>query len=82
MSFFNVEVSSLQYASISLPIVCSNRLQSFLDEHKIKPVIVFEDLTNPETKKLAYRTLKPFSGIYLVVNFTNGKYYVVAQLVL
>ena|ERR1700742_1314957 len=28
MSFYNVEVSSLHYASISLPIVCSNRLQS------------------------------------------------------
>lgn len=39
-------------------------------------MIVFEDLTNPDTKKLAYRTLKPFSGIYLVVNLINGKYYV------
>lgn len=76
MSFFKGEVSSLQYASISLPIVCSNQLQSFLDEHNIKPVMVFEDLTNPDTKKLAYPTLKPFSGIYLVVNLANGKYYV------
>lgn len=78
MSFFNADVSSclLQYASISLPIVCSNRLQDFLDEHNIKPVMVFEDLTNPDTKKLAYRTLKPFSGIYLVVNLANRKYYV------
>lgn len=38
--------------------------------------MVFEDLTNPDTKKLAYRTLKPFSGIYLVVNLVNGKYYI------
>lgn len=73
--FFN-DVSNIQYASISLPIACSNRLQSFLDKHNIKPVMVFEDLTNPDTKKLAYRTLKPFSGIYLVVNLVNGKYYI------
>jgi hypothetical protein len=38
--------------------------------------MVFEDLTNPDTKKLAYRTLKPFSGIYLVVNLVNEKYYI------
>jgi len=73
--FFN-DVSNIQYVSISLPIACSNRLQSFLDKHNIKPVMVFEDLTNPDTKKLAYRTLKPFSGIYLVVNLVNGKYYI------
>lgn len=59
-----------------MPVACSHRLQSFLDKHNIKPVIVFEDLTNPDTKKLAYRTLKPFSGIYLVVNSVNGKYYI------
>jgi group I intron endonuclease len=76
MSFFNAEVSSLLYASISLPFVCSNRLQSFLDEHNLKPVMVFEDLTNPDTKKLAYRTLKPLSGIYLVLNLADKKYYV------
>lgn len=73
--FFN-DVSNIQYASISLPIACSNRLQSFLDKHNIKPVMVFEYLTNPDTKKLAYRTLKPFSGIYLIVNLVNGKYYI------
>lgn len=73
--FFN-DVSNIQYASISLPIACSNRLHSFLDKHNIKPVMVFEDLTNPDTKKLAYRTLKPFSGIYLLVNLVNGKYYI------
>jgi group I intron endonuclease len=73
--FFN-DVSNIQYASITLPVACSHRLQSFLDKHNIKPVMVFEDLTNPETKKLAYRTLKPFSGIYLVVNSVNGKYYI------
>jgi group I intron endonuclease len=76
MYFYNVDNFSIQYASISLPFVCSNRLLNFLDKHNIKPVIVFEDLTNPDTKKLAYRTLKPFSGIYLVVNLINGKYYV------
>ena len=70
------DVSSIQCVSILLPIVCSPRLQQFIDKHNIKPVLVFEDLTNPKTQKTAYRTLKPFSGIYLVVNLINGKYYV------
>lgn len=76
MCFYNVNALSIQYESISLPIVCSNRLLSFLDKQNIKPIIVFEDLTNPDTKKLAFRTLKPFSGIYLIVNLFNGNYYV------
>lgn len=76
MCFYNVNALSIQYESISLPIVCSNRLLNFLDKQNIKPIIVFEDLTNPDTKKLAFRTLKPFSGIYLIVNLFNGIYYV------
>ena len=55
--FFN-DVSNIQYASISLPIACSNRLQSFLDKHNIKPVMVFEDLTNPDTKKTSISNIK------------------------
>ena len=69
------DVSSIQCVSVLLPIVCSPRLQQFIDKHNIKPVLAFEDLTNPK-KNTAYLTLKPFSGIYLVVNLVNGKYYV------
>lgn len=38
--------------------------------------MVFENLTDPNTKKTASRTLKPLSGIYMVVNLVNGKKYV------
>ena len=58
------------------PIVCSPRLQQFITHHNLKPVLAFEDLTNPKTKKTAYRTLKPFSGIYLIANLENNKCYV------
>ena len=76
LSFYIVDVSSIQCACFLPPILCSPRLQQIINMHNIKPVLVFEDLTNPKTKKTAYRTLKPFSGIYLVVNLVNGKYYV------
>ena len=76
LSFYIVDVSSIQCACVLPPILCSPRLQQIINMHNIKPVLVFEDLTNPKTKKTAYRTLKPFSGIYLVVNLVNGKYYV------
>ena len=74
--FYSVDVFSINCACVLPPILCSPRLQQFINKHNIKPVLVFEDLTNPKTKKTAYRTLKPFSGIYMVVNLVNGKYYV------
>jgi hypothetical protein len=64
------------YLSLSTPLITSQRLQQFLEKHQIKPVLVFYNLADPATKKVAYRSLKPFSGIYLIVNLANGKYYV------
>ena len=64
------------YLSVSSPLITSQRLQQFLEKHQIKPVLVFENLADTATKKVAYRSLKPFSGIYLIVNLANGKYYV------
>lgn len=64
------------YLSVSSPLITSQRLQQFLEKHPIKPVLVFENLADTATKKVAYRSLKPFSGIYLIVNLVNGKYYV------
>jgi len=44
------------------------------------PRLLFEDLTNPDTKKIAYQSLKPFTaratGIYMIINLVTGKYYV------
>jgi group I intron endonuclease len=64
------------YLSLGTPVISSQRLQQFLEKHNIKPVLIFENLADPSTKKVAYRSLKPFSGIYLIVNLVNGKYYV------
>ena len=49
LCFNNVDISSIQCALPS--IVCSPHLQQFIDQHNIKPVLVFEDLTNPNKKK-------------------------------
>ncbi len=76
MCFYNIDITNIQYFSIPTLIVPSTRLQSILYKHNIKPILLFEDLTNPDTKKIAYRSLKPFSGIYMVVNLVTGKYYV------
>ena len=76
--FYHNDVINIQYpfSGISVPIVCSNRFINFIAKQNIKPVIIFEDLTNSESKKLAYRKLKPISGIYLIVNLVNSKYYI------
>lgn len=63
-------------SSSILPFGCSPRLQTVLGKHKIKPVFVFEDLVNTLTKPLVRRSLKSFAGIYMVVNLSDGKFYI------
>jgi ABC-type Zn uptake system ZnuABC Zn-binding protein ZnuA len=57
----NIYITTVQLVSNNLSVVNSKRLQEFLDKHNIKPIMVFENLNNPTNKKIAYRTLKPFS---------------------
>lgn len=76
MCFYNIDITTIQYLSIPTLITPSTRLKNILDKHNIKPVLLFENLTHSDTKKIAYRSLKPFSGIYMIVNLTTGKYYV------
>lgn len=76
MYIYNVDTTTIQYFSIPTLITPSTRLKTILDKYNIKPVLLFEDLINSDTKKIAYRTLKPFSGIYMIVNLVTGKYYV------
>lgn len=73
-NFDNIDLTSVLYLSFATPVATSQRLQEFLKKHNIQPVLIFENLTEPATKKVAYRSLKPFSGIYLIVNLENGKY--------
>ena len=76
MCFYNIDITIIQYLSIPTLITPSTRLKPILDKHNIKPVLLFENLTNSETKKIAYQALKPFSGIYMIVNLITEKYYV------
>jgi len=48
-------MTTIQYSFIPSLITLSRRLQNILDKHNIKPVLLFEDLTNPNTKKTAYQ---------------------------
>lgn len=76
MYIYNVNITDIQSLSISTVVTHNTRLKNILDKHNIKPVLLFENLTNSDTKKIAYRSLKPFSGIYMIVNLVTGKYYV------
>lgn len=57
-------------------VLTSIRLQAILQKHQIKPFAVFENLHIEGAKALAYKFLKPFSGVYLIVNLENGDCYV------
>lgn len=78
--FYNVDISTIQSFSIlplASPLVITNtRLQTFLEKKDIHPILIIDDLLNPITKKIAYRSLKPFSGIYIIVNIITNDYYI------
>jgi hypothetical protein len=79
MCYYNIDITTIQYLSIPVLITPSTRLKNILDKQNIKPILVFEDLTNSTVKKTAYRSLKPFSGIYMVeayASLVTGEYYV------
>lgn len=69
MCFYNIDITYIQCLSITTIVTPSTRLRNFIEKHNIKP---FEDLTNPDTKKKASRSLKAFSGIYIIVNLVTG----------
>jgi group I intron endonuclease len=57
-------------------IACSIRLKIIIEKYNIKPIAIFENLHYIGAKTLAYSYLKPFSGVYLIVNLINGNCYV------
>lgn len=76
MYSYDVNITTIQYLSITPLTTPSPRLLNFLEKKNIKPIFFFADLINPDTKKIAYKSLKPFSGIYIVVNLVTGEYYI------
>lgn len=51
-------------------------LKIFLEENKIKPVYLFENISVDETRKNIQKNLKGLSGVYLIFNKITGDYYV------
>lgn len=51
-------------------------LEKFLEQYKINPVYLFENLSVDETRKNIQKTLEDLSGVYLIFNKTTGDYYV------
>lgn len=73
---YNIDINIFQYSSISWFITSNLRIQQFIKNNNIKPIIILDDLTNPNSKKIASKYLKPFSGIYIIVNLITGEYYI------
>lgn len=59
-----------------LPITCSPRCKEILSRLDIKPFAVFEGLENINIKSTISKLLKPFSGVYAIINLETGKLYV------
>ncbi|KAI8874723.1 hypothetical protein K501DRAFT_204135 [Backusella circina FSU 941] len=57
-------------------LIISPKLKSLLDEHKIKPCLVFEELNKEEVKEDLRDKTRKKSGIYGIFNLTTGSFYV------
>jgi len=70
--------SEISYQMSVLPIIASPQLACILEKKivNISPVGVFECLDLSAVRKIISISLKPFAGIYAVVNLVNGKMYV------
>lgn len=53
-----------------------NMLDEFLKEKSIKPVYMYHNLHQDETKKNIKKDLSNLSGVYLIFNNINGDYYI------
>jgi group I intron endonuclease len=51
-------------------------LKKFLAENKLKPVYIYEDLHQEDTKKKIRKETSNLSGVYLIYNKITGDYYV------
>lgn len=58
--------------------LCSynNVLNKFIEEKKLKPIYLYENLHLNETRKTILNNTKNLSGIYLIFNKINGDFYV------
>lgn len=57
-------------------LIISPRLKSILDENKIKPIIVFEELNKEEVKENLRSETRKKSGIYGIFNLITGYFYI------
>jgi group I intron endonuclease len=53
-----------------------NLLHKFLEEKKIKPVYIYENLHLDDTRKTILKDTKNLSGVYIIFNKITGDYYV------
>lgn len=56
-------------------LIISPQLKLILDDHKIKPIIVFEELNKEEVKENLRNETKK-SGIYGIFNLISGDFYI------
>jgi group I intron endonuclease len=57
-------------------LIISPQLKSVLDDHKIKPILIFEELNKDEIKENLRNETRKKSGIYGIFNLITGDFYI------
>lgn len=62
--------------TLFLPFIASSKLQEILSKHNLNPVAAWENLDDPEVKSAVQQAVKPFGGVYIIINLLTGDMYV------
>ena len=54
----------------------SERLKIFLNKYALKPLMIYDNLESKDTHILIKKTLSGKSGIYMIINLVNDKFYI------
>lgn len=60
----------------SFPLLCSERATTHLNKLGIKPLAIWENLHTNGIKDIIYPAIKPFAGVYMIMNLITGDIYV------
>jgi group I intron endonuclease len=69
------ELNTFDYL-LFLPTAYSTKLQNILNQHKLKPVGIWENLGAVGVKAQATGIVNQFSGVYAIINLVTGEIYV------
>ncbi len=65
-----------EFFTLLFPLTVFSKLQKILSKHNLTPVTVWENLDHLEVKTAVRQAVRPFSGVYIIINLLTEDMYV------